>query len=218
MIALNNNTNIENINIEDTYVKDVYEEIADHFDHTRVNTWNWITDFLDKFKKDSIIYDIGCGNGRNMYHKHINFIGVDNCSKFIKICKNKNLNVINSNITKIPLESNSADGIICIAVLHHLYYSYNRVDALLEMKRLLVPGGKLLLSVWSLNQPKKTRRIFNNYGNNIVLWSKYSQKTYERFYYIFKIDELKNLFNKVGLVLIDHKYDCGNEIFTLMKI
>ena len=26
------------------------------------------------------------------------------------------------------------------------------------------------------------------------------------------------LFKKAGLMLTDYKYDCGNEIFTLMKI
>ena len=203
--------------LDDTHVKDVYEQIAPHFNNTRVYKWSWVIKFLDSLKENSTIYDLGCGNGRNMNHGNLNFIGIDNCDNFINICKEKKLNVLNSNITKIPLNNNSADGIICIAVLHHLSTQESRFTALLEMKRLVKSGGKILLSVWSINQPQKTRRKFNNYGNNIVLWNSYG-KIYERYYYIFKLDEIKNLIKKVGLVIIEYEYNCGNEIFTLMKL
>ena len=91
-----------------------------------------------------------------------------------------------SNITEIPFKSNSADAILCIAVLHHLSSNENRIKALLELKRIIKPNGKILLSVWSINQPAKTKKSFNNYGNNIVLWNSYG-KIYERYYYIFKL-------------------------------
>ena len=84
------------------------------------------------------------------------------------------------------------------------------------MKRLIKSGCKILLSVWSINQPKKTRRIFNDYGDSTVLWDNYGT-IYERYYYIFKVDEIKKLFEEAGLELIKHEYDCGNEIFTLTK-
>ena len=104
-------------------VRDIYEEIAEHFDNTRPYKWSWVNDFLDKLKLNANVYDLGCGNGRNMINnnsKNLNFTGIDNCENFVKICKSKNLNVLNANITQIPLESNSADAVICIAVFHHL--------------------------------------------------------------------------------------------------
>lgn len=210
-------TENSNNNLETTYVKEVYEEIAPHFSNTRAYKWSWVIDFLDSLKTDSIVYDLGCGNGRNMDHGSLKFIGIDNCENFVSICKNKNLSVINSNITKIPLNNNSADAIICIAVFHHLSSRENRIQSLLEMKRLVKPGGKILLSTWSINQPQKTRRTFNNYGNNIVLWNSYG-KVYERYYYIFKLDEIKELIKRIGLIILNYEYSCGNEIFTLMKI
>ena len=210
-------TENSNNNLETTYVKEVYEEIAPHFSNTRSYKWSWVIDFLDSLKTDSIVYDLGCGNGRNMDHGSLKFIGIDNCENFVSICKNKNLSVINSNITKIPLNNNSADAIICIAVFHHLSSTENRIQSLLEMKRLVKPGGKILISTWSINQPQKTRRTFNNYGNNIVLWNSYG-KVYERYYYIFKLDEIKELIKRVGLIILNYDYSCGNEIFTLMKI
>ena len=210
-------TENSNNNLETIYVKEVYEEIAPHFSNTRSYKCSWVIEFLDSLKTDSIVYDLGCGNGRNMDHGSLKFIGIDNCESFVSICKNKNLSVINSNITKIPLNNNSADAIICVAVFHHLSSMENRIQSLLEMKRLVKPGGKILISTWSINQPQKTRRTFNNYGNNIVLWNSYG-KVYERYYYIFKLDEIKELIKKVGLIIINYEYSCGNEVFSLMKI
>ena len=61
---INVNNNINNIeNIENIYVKNVYEDIANHFDNTRVYTWPWIDEFLNKLAPYSSVYDIGCGNG-----------------------------------------------------------------------------------------------------------------------------------------------------------
>ena len=54
----------------------------------------------------------------------------------------------------------------------------------------------------------------NDYGNNIVIWNSYG-KIYERFYYIFKFQELQKLFKDAGLIVLNHEYICGNEIFVL---
>ena len=64
------------------YVKEVYEEIAEHFNVRRLNTWDWIDLFINSLKKGSLILDVGCGNGRNMTYENYNFIGIDNCKKF----------------------------------------------------------------------------------------------------------------------------------------
>lgn len=212
-----NTTTVETI--ENTNVKNIYEAISSHFNNTRLYKWSWVSEFLNTLKTNANVYDIGCGNGRNMINnnsKNLLFTGIDNCENFVSLCKSKDLNVINANMIDVPLKSNSADAILCIAAFHHLENKENRVKALLEMKRLIKLGGKIMLSVWSINQPQKTRRSFNNYGNNIVLYNKFGT-IYERFYYIFKIDELHQLFTLCGLTIADYKYDCGNEIFTLVK-
>lgn len=204
---------------EEKNVKQVYEQIADHFNVTRVNHWSWITEFINLIKNNNEypkIIDMGCGNGRNMSYNNVDFTGVDNCKKFIEICKNKGFRAICANMTNIPLHENHYDAIICIASFHHLDNNNTRLLALREMKRLLKPNGEILLSVWSINQPAKTKRTFNEYGDNIVLWSKYN-RLFERYYYIFKLEELQELFQTVGLAIIDHKYDCGNEIYRLKK-
>lgn len=198
-------------------VKQVYEQIAPHFNSTRTYKWSWVSEFLDSLKTNSLVYDLGCGNGRNMSHQNLHFIGVDNCENFLSICRTKQLDTLYANIVSIPLKDESADAIICIAVLHHLSNYENRLLAFQEIKRLTRPGGKILLSVWSINQPGKTRRRFSRHGHHIVSWNSFG-KIYERYYYIFELGEVKNLAEKTGLVLLDHKYDCGNEIFIFTRI
>lgn len=199
---------------EDKYVKDVYNNISSNFDNTRTYTWGWINETVNALPKNSIICDLGCGNGRNMMNKDYNFIGVDNSKELLKICRNKGLNVIEGEMCNIPLNSNSLDALICIAAFHHLSTVERRIKALLEMKRVVKPGGKVVISVWSIEQPAKTRRTFNKYGDTIVKWDQRG-KIYDRYYYIFKLDEIKELFKKVEMELESHIWDCGNEIFVL---
>jgi SAM-dependent methyltransferase len=195
-------------------VKDVYEVIASQFDNKRYAQWDWIETFLDRFEPNSLVYDVGCGPGRNI---RPGMIGVDNCENFIKICKNKNKDVILGDMTNLPLESNSGVGIICIAAFHHLNNSSDRLKALMEFKRVLKPGSRIMISVWSINQShagKGNRKLTFHYGDNLVPWNS-NGVIYNRYYYIFEINEIKELFEKAELKLVDHFWNHGNEIYIL---
>jgi len=199
---------------EDKYVKGVYNKISENFNDTRTYTWGWIGNMLNEIPKDSIICDLGCGNGRNMMNETRKFIGIDNCKELLKICKCKGLDVVEGDMCNIPLNTDSVDSLICIAAFHHLSTEERRVKALLEIKRVVKSGGKIVISVWSKEQPDKTRRKFDKYGDTIVKWDKRG-KIYDRYYYIFRIEELNELFKKVDLNVMEHKWDCGNDIFIL---
>ncbi|KAL8450839.1 hypothetical protein Emed_002296 [Eimeria media] len=49
----------------------------------------------------------------------------------------------------IPLRDGVADGVICIAVLHHLATESRRLRALRELGRITRPGGRILIYVWA---------------------------------------------------------------------
>ena len=205
--------------IEKNFVFDTYDKIAHHFNDTRHYKWKWISDFVEELNykdKNKNVLDLGCGNGRNMEYDGLNFIGVDTCEEFVNICLSKNLNCILSDMCSLPFKKDSFDAILCIESFHHLASRERRINSLLEMHRILKPSGKILLSVWSKNQPKKTKRVFNEYGDNIVKWNK-DGKIYDRFYYIFKKDELEELFLSCNFKIDSHVWDCGNEVYTLIK-
>ena len=204
------------MSLEKKYVKPTYEMISKHFGHTRHYKWSFVTDFIESHKKNSLIYDIGCGNGRNMLYEDYNFIGVDNCENFINICLNKNLVCYQADMCNLPFKDNTCDGVINIASFHHLDTIDRRMKALKEMARVCKSNGKIMITIWSKNQPKKTKRIFEKYGDNMVDYNK-EGVIYKRYYYIFQLEEIKNLFTQCDLKILSHEYNCGNEIFILTQ-
>ena len=199
-------------------VKEVYERIAENFSDKRYSKWDWVEEFLDQFPDNSLVYDIGCGSGRNI---RPGMIGVDNCDNFLKISNSNGKDVIKGDMTKLPLDDNTGIGIICIAAFHHLFTREARMKALLEFKRVLKIGAKIMISVWSINQThsnetKGNRKLKFQYGDNIVPWNN-KGTIYERYYYIFENEEIKGLFQEAGLRLIKHFWNHGNEIFILQN-
>ena len=80
----------------------------------------------------------------------------------------------------------------------------------------------MLLSVWSINQPAKTKRKFNNYGDINVNWNT-NRKDIDgnfiiipRYYYIFQLNEIKELLSTY-FTIEKYYWDCGNEIFELVN-
>jgi SAM-dependent methyltransferase len=206
------------MDFEHKNVKSIYETIANDFSDKRYIQWDWIENFINSFPKNSIMLDIGCGNGRNMKNNNYIFYGIDNCKKFIELAKEISLNVVLSEMTNLPFIDNHFDAIISIASFHHLSNIIRREQCLYEMHRVLKPNGKLLLSVWSINQShnKKLNNKFN-YGINMVPWKDNKGNIIgNRYYYIFQIDEIYNLIKKFFNIDI-HYWNHGNEIFILSK-
>lgn len=204
--------------LEQENVHKVYRAIADHFSNTRFNQWHWITDFINETAKPgNLILDVGCGNGRNMegYDKN-QVYGIDTCPEFVEICNERGYQVLQANMCHIPFPDNYFEHLLCIASFHHLSTEERRLEALREMHRVLKPGGTMLLSVWSIRQPAKSKQQFTNFGDTMVSWDKFGE-TYERYYYIFEDEELYRLFWKSGLCILSHAWDHGNEVFILKK-
>ena len=135
-------------------IKESYDLIAKEFSVTRVFTWTWTDEFINKLEYNSNILDIGSGNGRNLKYDNVNITGLDISLEQLKMNNNINEN-IQANMINLPFKNNIFDCIISIASFHHLNNINDRIKALEEMKRILIPNGRILLSVWSINQPKK---------------------------------------------------------------
>ena len=137
--------------------------------HVQVNGTFYRSIYGKRCQKSKIL-DIGCGNGRNMLYNGFEFSGIDISNEFVKICVSRGLNVKKGTMIDLPFEDNTFNVILSIASFHHLNNENDRNKALQEMKRVLQPGGIVLLYVWSKNQPKRTKRVFENYGDVLVPW------------------------------------------------
>ena len=196
-------------------VQDSYERIASEFALTRQYQWSWVSKFIKSLPKNSMICDVGCGAGQNMNVPEYRFIGIDNCHSFLRICRESNKSALYGDMCSIPLIDGYADHVLCIAAFHHLKTTEERLKALLEMKRIKQATGYILLSVWSIKQPEKTKRKFYSYGDTVVSFKKKSGELVDRYYHIFDPDFLVSMFLTCKLRLIRHFWDCGNEVYVL---
>ena len=141
--------------IEKQYVEKTYEIIANSFSNTRNHIWKQVLKYLQGFKLNSLVADIGCGNGRNIYKENkCHYVGFDLTSQFVKITNLKTgCDGIVGNCINLPFRNNIFDYVINIAVLHHLASHKRRLTVIKELFRILRKGGQLIISVWSIKRP-----------------------------------------------------------------
>tara|TARA_Y100000817_G_scaffold191960_1_gene149990 strand:- start:4989 stop:5606 length:618 start_codon:yes stop_codon:yes gene_type:complete len=205
------------MSIEEIYVKDVYNSIASSFDNTRYRPWTCVEEFLDTIPKDSIIGDIGCGNGKNMLYKDdcLNY-GCDFSESLVNICLQKGLNVICGDILNIPYKTESFDYTICIAVIHHLSTVEKRKKAIEELERVTKKGGKILVLVWAFEQEDDSRRKFTIQDNFVDWRDKQKNLLGKRYYYVFQKNELESLVDEKKIE--KSFYEKGNWGIILRKV
>jgi ubiquinone/menaquinone biosynthesis C-methylase UbiE len=205
-------------------IETFYNLMADEFDKTRVRLWGCVKTYLDSFKSNSFILDVGCGNGKYMsYRSDLIIKGVDISIELVKICRNKGFDVCQGNMTNLyQFDDNTFDGLLAVASYHHLDNEEDRKKALEEMYRVLKIGGRCFIEVWAkeqtTNDNKHTSQFTNN--NNLVKWT--SSKTgevYYRYYNIYSNNELLEEVIKLKpeFKVIEYGFEKGNYYIILEK-
>ena len=205
--------------MEEKYVHNVYDSISDNFNNTRAYVWKSIKNFILQLKENSLILDCGCGNGKNMeINKKCYFIGFDYSINLLKICKNKNLNILQSNIKKIPFKDEIFDATISVAVLHHIYFKSDRSDAINELIRVTKKNGEILIQVWS-NDVKKNKKFtkINNNNDYFVSWYVNKNLSLNRYYHLFTNKELIDLIPNDKVYIKDIYDEMENIVLILVK-
>ena len=172
--------------------KECYSKIAQDFSNTRYSIWKKVKEFLDNIPVNSLVGDIGCGNGKNMTYRNdrLRYIGLDACPEFVEICKKRGLDVQEGNILTLPYENNFFDSIICIAVIHHLKTRENRINAFGELIRVSKNDGVMLVYVWSINRYDETERRSFASKDEMVPYITNSGDVYYRYYHLYNTQEL----------------------------
>jgi tRNA (uracil-5-)-methyltransferase TRM9 len=181
----------------------LYSNIINEFDRTRGYVWPCLKKFIDVIpnKYNLSIYEAGCGNGRNLiYAKNSGFssvCGTDICPEFVKICKDKNLDVSTADILD-PLDK-KYDIILSVAVIHHLDSEEKRIKSIYNLLNGLKEYGILFLTFWSYEVGDSIVKKKLELGDNIVPWrSKKTKQILEnRYYYIYNKENLINTLNKL---------------------
>ncbi len=202
-------------------VKDIYNKIAKDFDNTRYKVWKCTSDFLNNLDPNSIGLEVGCGNGKNLlYRPELKIKGIDICDKFVELCKNKNLDVIQGDMIELPYDNNSFDFVFSIAALHHLNSKELRSKAIQEMFRVCKPNGIIFVLVWAFEQPIESKRKFTK-TDELVSWkSQEDGNIYYRYYHLYLENELLNEFceTKNNFDVIKNFYELGNWGIQIKKL
>ena len=183
---------------EQLSIKDVYNKIANQFNYTRHRIWGSVKIFMDSLPSNSKVLELGCGNGKNMlYRIDLDIEGIDISVEQINICKKKLLKVEEGNITRLNFDNNIFDYMICIATYHHLDHDSDRQKCLKEMYRCLKKGGRILITVWAMEQPEDSNFNFTKTDEMVPWKSKDDGNTYLRYYHIYRKEELKEEVNRL---------------------
>lgn len=100
-------------------------------------------EILRSYRLDGLWLDVGCGTGQAMRKLEPEAIGIDyvleNCARYSMM----NHSVVRSDAnTTLPFKNDSFAGILCSHTLEHLESPLN---SLREMRRVIAPGGLLVL-------------------------------------------------------------------------
>jgi SAM-dependent methyltransferase len=93
------------------------------------------------------ILDAGCGSGRNMVElgRLGTVTGVELSGTSVSLARQREAGeVIEGSVLEMPFDSNSFDLAVSLDVIEHLE---QEVDALAELRRVVAPGGSLLVTV-----------------------------------------------------------------------
>ncbi len=196
----------------------IYNKIAKLFSDTRQYVWEELKPFAEFVNKNDVVVDLGCGNGR-LYQIFadlpISYIGIDQSEELLVIARKQfqKGKFVQGSMLSIPLPNNSVDVIFCIAALQHIPGVDFQQKAIDEMKSVLKPGGKVILSNWNLFGEWGLKQVrvgkYKELGNGdfLVPWRDAEGGVLgERYYHGFTIEELVELFASAGFRIEDQYY------------
>lgn len=219
--------------------KQTYNTIAKFFDKTRKYLWDDLKPLKKYTKAGDRVLDIGCGTGR-LYQlfeeiQDTSYFGIDQSEGQIELAKENytegSFQVME--MTELDFADNEFDLIFCIATFNHLPDEETRLKSLSEMKRVLKPNGKVIMTNWNLFSKSVGKVVqkgkFKKEGQEfIVPWmNSQGEVLGERYYHGFTLGELEDLFNKVGFNIEQNYYSKkakhvssaeGHNIVTIVSV
>lgn len=193
-----------------------YNAIASDFSSTRRFVWKGLEPLYHYASSGDKVLDLGCGNGRLLQifrDIDISYTGIDSSDKLIEIAKKTypNSTFLVADALHLPFTTNNFDKIYSVAVLHHIPSENLRLEFLKGIKRVLHPGGSVILTVWDLwrgrgwklNLKYGLLKILGlsklDFKDVFVPW----RKKHKRYVHCFTKKELVKLVEKAGFKVRD---------------
>jgi len=194
-----------------------YNNIVEDFNKTRSYLWPGLRQLGGYVKPGDKVLDLGCGNGKlRLLFKDVKveYTGVDNSIELLKLAESRkdfeipNQKFIKADAFALPFADNTFDSVFFIAVFHHLPGKELRRQALAEIRRVLKPGGYLLMTNWNRYQKENVRYVIKYTWLKIIgqtdldfkdIYLPWMGGKAERYYHAFTLSELRRLIAGSGL-------------------
>jgi len=193
-------------------VRDTWETIGHHFAETRPTPWPEVERFC-RAQDGAVGLDVGTGNGRHaavLADSVETVIGLDVSAALLAVATRRlgdRVAAMLGDATRLPIRSATVDVALAIATIHHLPTATTRRASLAELARVLTPGGRALVSVWSTAHD----RFDGDTGfDTTVAWTLPSGDTVPRYYHIYAPEEFRTVLADSPLTVHAFKVSSGN--------
>lgn len=212
-----------------------YNKIAPFYAKTRQFVLKDFSFFTPYILPHNSILDIGCGSGRGYLFLQqleipINYHGIDiSQEQLFEAKKQYPQGIFNEgNMLQLSFPSKTFHTILMLASFHHLPTKKDRIRALQEAYRVLIPGGILCMTNWNMFQKKFHPLLRKNIVRWIFSLGKYSYKQFffpwknnkgeeiaDRYYYAMTKKELQSLAKQAGFTILQNFYTKGDKKDTI---
>jgi len=151
------------------------------------------------------LLNVGCAHGPDFppFAPSFELYGVDISPKMLELARkyaekfNFKVELKQADARNLPYPDTYFNFAIAVASLHHIEGNAERLKALVELKRVLQPGGEAFITVWNKWQPKfwfKSKDVR-------IPWKSKDEVLY-RYYHLFSYGELEGLVKQAGFKVI----------------
>ncbi|MCK4862783.1 MAG: class I SAM-dependent methyltransferase [Dehalococcoidales bacterium] len=186
--------------------RDIFNQIASGWYNFRHRTiFRNELEALAKRWRQGRLLNVGCAHGPDFipFKNSFELYGIDFSDRMLQLARKYadkykfRVNLVNADARYLPYTDDSFDHAIAVATYHHIEDDEERLRALMELWRVLKPGGEAFITVWNKWQP----RFWLKTKNVLVPWHS-KDKTLYRYYYLFSYRELEELTRKAGFEVI----------------
>lgn len=129
-----------------------WEALAEPWDRARRRAWPEVAAFAESFPPGARVLDLAAGNGRHgavAAKAGARVVAADFSRALLAFAHERGLAVAQADARDLPFRDRAFDGALFVAALHCIPSRAARVGALAEMRRVLKPRGRALVTVWS---------------------------------------------------------------------
>lgn len=190
-----------------------WEAVAPSFARSRPAPWPQVVRWAERtLPPPARVLDLAAGNGRHgaALAPGRDVVACDFAQAMVEASRARGLASARAEVGHLPFRDGAFDGAVFVAALHNVPGQQNRLAALAELARVLRPGGRALVTVWSRWRAGWVRHFLAEmphhaigdahgaFGDTLVPWET-DGGVVARYYHFYSRPELRADCEAVGL-------------------